>query len=228
MGIVSFRHSRGAREEMRGKNVQQMWRWMMHRHWCVTVRRWLGVFGVLVVVLTVSAQAQQAEERSPYAGQEEREIKALSEADVRGLLAGSGMPFGGMAKAAELNGYPGPRHVLDLDEAGKLALTPEQYRKTRELYEKMRAEAIPLGKQLLEVEKEIDRAFARRTITESFLRRKVAESAELYGKLRFVHLKYHLAMTRLLTPQQIQQYNELRGYHHHRHRPMMEHSHPEK
>jgi len=138
----------------------------------------------------------------------------LSRADVQGLLAGSGMPFGGMAKAAELNGYPGPRHVLDLHKAGKLALTPEQYRKTRELYEKMRAEAIPLGKQILKVEKEIDRAFARRTITESFLRQKVAESAELYGKLRFVHLKYHLAMTRLLTPQQIQQYNELRGYHH--------------
>ena len=41
----------------------------------------------------------------PYAGQQTRAIKALSDDDIAALRAGEGM---GMAKAAELNGYPGP------------------------------------------------------------------------------------------------------------------------
>ena len=48
---------------------------------------------------------------SPYAGQQTRAIKALSPEDLAGLLNGEGR---GMAKAAELNGYPGPVHVLEL------------------------------------------------------------------------------------------------------------------
>ena len=47
----------------------------------------------------------------PYAGQEERTVKTLSDEERRALLNGQGM---GLAKAAELNHYPGPRHVLDL------------------------------------------------------------------------------------------------------------------
>ena len=64
--------------------------------------------------------------QSPYVGQETRGIKALSQADIEGLLAGAGTPFGGMAKPAELNGYPGPRHVLDAVEAGEFDLTTDQ------------------------------------------------------------------------------------------------------
>ena len=48
---------------------------------------------------------------SPYAGEEAREIKALSTAETKSYLSGEGM---GLAKAAELNGYPGPSHVLAL------------------------------------------------------------------------------------------------------------------
>src|SRR5215469_14793256 len=50
----------------------------------------------------------------PYAGQEARTIKALSDDDIAALRKGEGM---GMAKAAELNGYPGPVHVLALRTA---------------------------------------------------------------------------------------------------------------
>ena len=48
---------------------------------------------------------------SAYAGQQSREIKALSDQEVKDLQAGAGM---GMAKAAELNRYPGPMHALEL------------------------------------------------------------------------------------------------------------------
>lgn len=40
-------------------------------------------------------------EHTPYAGQEKREIKALSSEDINGYLTGHGMGF---AKAAELEG----------------------------------------------------------------------------------------------------------------------------
>jgi len=149
---------------------------------------------------------------SPYAGQEERGIKALSQADVEGLLSGAGTPFGGMAKPAELNGYPGPRHVLDAIEAGEFEVNSEQKRRIEGLYTSMQAAAIPLGIQIVDIEKEIDAAFVNGTMTEDFLQEKVAQSADLYAQLRFVHLKYHLIMKNILTTEQVAQYNELRGY----------------
>ena len=42
---------------------------------------------------------------SPYAGQESRAIKALSDSEIDDLANGRGM---GLAKAGELNGYPSP------------------------------------------------------------------------------------------------------------------------
>jgi Spy/CpxP family protein refolding chaperone len=149
---------------------------------------------------------------SPYAGQEARDIKALSDEDIQGLLAGSGTPFGGMAKPAELNGYPGPRHVVDAAEGGELELTSEQQEQVEALYEEMRSGAIELGKRIIDVETAIDEAFADGTITEEWLEDEIEESARLYGQLRMIHLKAHLSMVGILTAQQVERYNELRGY----------------
>src|SRR5689334_17464381 len=71
------------------------------------------IFAVSAFAVPVLADAPVA----PYAGQQTRTIKALSPADVAALLKGEGM---GMAKAAELNGYPGPLHVLTLSQELKL------------------------------------------------------------------------------------------------------------
>lgn len=149
---------------------------------------------------------------SPYVGQETRSIKALSQEDIDGLLTGAGTPFGGMAKPAELNGYPGPRHILDAVEAGELELTAEQLLQVEKLYGDMRSEAIVLGEKIIAIETEIDEAFASKTMTEDFLRQKIVTSSGMYGQLRVVHLKYHLSMLDVLTPQQVSEYNKLRGY----------------
>lgn len=149
---------------------------------------------------------------SQYAGQESRGIKALSQEDIEGLLSGAGTPFGGMAKPAELNGYPGPRHVLDAYDSEDFDLTNEQKEQIEEIYEEMRSNAIELGEQIIDIEKEIDDEFTNEKITEVFLQEKVSESAKLYGKLRIIHLKTHLSMIEILTNQQVKQYNELRGY----------------
>jgi hypothetical protein len=150
--------------------------------------------------------------QSPYQGQETRKMKALSQDDIDGLLNGAGTPFGGMAKPAELNGYPGPRHVLDAVAAGDFQVTGEQLAQIESLYDSMKAEAIGLGQTIVETEETIDTAFSSITMTEEFLKDKIALSAGLYGQLRVVHLKTHLSMIDILTPEQVDHYNVLRGY----------------
>jgi Spy/CpxP family protein refolding chaperone len=161
---------------------------------------------------SLAHEQKQNHLQSAYIGEQDREIKALAPADIRGLLAGSGMPFNGMAKAAELNGYPGPRHVLEAHEEGSLKLTDRQLEEVQKVFEEMEKDAVSLGRQLLDIEQEMDTGFSRNTISEYNLQRQVQKSAELYGKLRFVHLKAHLQMMDILDEEQVQQYISLRGY----------------
>lgn len=144
---------------------------------------------------------------SPYAGQEARDIKALSPEEVRALQAGSGM---GLAKAAELNHYPGPRHVLDLAEP--LRLSSEQRATAQIVFAAMRKRAVALGEALLARETELDGAFSAGAIDAARLEALTAEIGRLQGALRAAHLAAHLEMKRLLTPAQVQAYDDLRGY----------------
>jgi len=152
----------------------------------------------------------------PYAGQQTRQIKALSDDDIAALLKGEGMGF---AKAAELNGYPGPKHVLDL--AGQLKLTETQRQQIQAIFDKMSAAAKPLGAQLVERERILDRLFQKGEITPDKLAQETAGIAELQGRLRDVHLSAHLETKALLSADQIARYQHLRGYgdpeamHHH-------------
>ncbi len=144
---------------------------------------------------------------TPYAGQQTRAIKALSEKEIQGLLNGAGLGF---AKAAELNQYPGPLHVLQL--AGELGLTPARIARVKALYTRMKSEAVALGKQIVAREKHLDTLFATRRIDEASLRDATAGIGRLRGSLRAVHLSYHLKMKTLLTPHQTAAYSRLRGY----------------
>jgi hypothetical protein len=69
---------------------------------------------VTILVLIALSPAALAQSQQPYAGLEGRSIKALSEQQVADLRAGRGMV---LALAAELNGYPGPMHVLELADS---------------------------------------------------------------------------------------------------------------
>jgi Spy/CpxP family protein refolding chaperone len=162
------------------------------------------VFGVIVSVVAVAAAANT---ESPYVGQETREIKALSQQEIDDYLNGRGL---GYAKAAELNHYPGPRHVLDL--ANKLALTQEQTRQTQAIFETMKAQAVALGKQLVEKEKELDRQFANGSMDAVSLHALLSDIGVLQAKIRYAHLLAHLEQKALLTKHQVQLYDQLRGY----------------
>ena len=162
----------------------------------------------LVLAATAFAVPVQAENQSaPYAGQDTRSIKSLSAEDVAALLKGEGM---GMAKAAELNGYPGPVHVLML--AKELKLTEGQRQQVQAIFDRMNAAARPLGAKLVEREQALDRLFASGEITADRLAAETAAIGELQGQLRSVHLAAHLETRPLLNPEQIARYQHLRGY----------------
>ena len=168
---------------------------------------------VLACALILISSASIAE--TPYAGLQARQIKSLLEQQVADLKAARGM---GMALAAELNGYPGPAHVLEL--AARLDLTPDQRTKVQTLFDAMKAEAIPLGSKLLEREADLDKQFAMHTVTSESLKATTAQVAMTQGSLRETHLKYHLLTVAVLTPDQMHRYAESRGYgsqlmHHH-------------
>ena len=143
----------------------------------------------------------------PYAGLEQRPIKALAPERVADLLAGRGATY---ALAAKLSSYPGPRHVLD--RAADLALTPEQRRAAEEAYAAMEAEAKQLGRQLVEREAALDRAFAGGAPTADEVAQLAGEAAATEGRLRAAHLRAHLATEAVLTPEQVERYDRLRGY----------------
>jgi Spy/CpxP family protein refolding chaperone len=161
----------------------------------------------MIVVAFLVMPACFAQSHSPYAGFETRSIKALSDQQIRELRSGLGMS---LALAAELNGYPGPRHAIEL--AKELDLNAEQRNRVEALFAAMTAESIALGEKLIAQEADLDRQFATKTITATSLMALVREIGSTHATLRATHLKYHLATLEVLTPAQAQRYAELRGY----------------
>jgi Spy/CpxP family protein refolding chaperone len=173
----------------------------------------------LVVALATCALALPsiaANIRNPYARQQTRSIKALSDEDIDALRKGEGM---GLAKAAELNGYPGPAHVRTLGK--QLRLSDDQLAQITAIFERMSAAAKSLGAEMIEREQVLDQLFAKGEITPERLAAKTIAIGELNGRLRAVHLAAHLETRALLEPEQLALYRQLRGYGatkgHHRH-----------
>ena len=161
----------------------------------------------LLALFPVSVQVSAVTPASPYVGQEARDIKALSTEEVNAYLSGKGM---GLAKAAELNGYPGPAHVLEL--ASQLSLTPAQRARTEALFASMESKAVSLGRALVDEERRLDQLFATKSVTAEELTRSLGAIAALQAKLRGAHLEAHLVQAEILTPEQSALYLWLRGY----------------
>lgn len=168
----------------------------------------------LVGALTACGQqsdpiAEQVITPTPSAYREllDSEIRGMDDQTIEDYLTGKGM---GMALPAELNGYPGPRHVLEL--ADELDLTPEQTAQTQDLFNEMEPQAISLGTQILAAEAALEEAFRGQTVDETNLEAQLQAIGALEAQLRYVHLRTHLATLEILSPHQIMLYNSLRGY----------------
>lgn len=161
----------------------------------------------MVALGSTPGVARAQDRHSPYADQTNREIKALAPGEIAGLLEGAGLGF---AKAAELNGVPGPRHVLDL--ATELALSDEQRSRVQVVYDRMHERAVDLGRMIVELERELDQAFANPELATGDVERLTSEIGYARGQLRATHLVAHLETAKLLSSEQIARYGHLRGY----------------
>jgi hypothetical protein len=167
----------------------------------------MNTFKRAAVAVLLCASGAAWAQAAPYAGQQQRAIKALSDQEVSALLDGHGSGF---AKAAELNGYPGPLHVLEL--ADRLELSAEQRSATQRLMAEHKHRARLLGAALVNAERDLDVVFAQRSATPDVVDAATRRVALLLAELRAEHLKTHLAQTALLGPEQVRRYNVLRGY----------------
>ena len=165
---------------------------------------------LMIAILPLAGFAQDhghGGNSTPYAGFETREIKSLSEQDIEELRRGGGW---GLALPAELNGRPGPAHLLELGE--ELDLSASQVEAISAIYEQMRTDAVAAGERFIAAEAALSGAFAGSDLSEERLRDLLAEAAEARAELRFIHLSQHLSTPELLSEAQIQRYSILRGY----------------
>ncbi|MXQ12291.1 hypothetical protein [Microvirga makkahensis] len=167
-------------------------------------RLWIVTAATLIAAGTAKAQHASP---SPYSGLEARPIKGPSDQQIADLRAGRGM---GLALPAELNGYPGPIHVLELGD--RLGPTGEQRTRVRDLHAAMRTETVPLGERLIAQETDLDRQFATQSVAPASLQAATPDIGATQGALRGPHLRYHSFALEVLTPEQVRRYSELRGY----------------
>jgi hypothetical protein len=162
--------------------------------------------GLIALALAASYAAALAS-NSPYRGEENREIEALNAPQVDGLLRGDGTGF---ARTAELDHYPGPRHVLGL--ATELELGDSRIARSEAIFEHMQSEAMRLGRLLVEGEQMLDRLFREATVSAETLADRLSALAETRTRLRGIHLQAHLEQRELLTPQLLNRYDLERDY----------------
>lgn len=178
-------------------------------------RRFAAAF--LLVLFAVTAQSVRAQAPPPQPqhqhspagvgsqpGAAEAAHHAFLEQERIAIARGEGF---GMARVADRNGYPGPKHVLELK--AELKLTPEQQSAIEGLFARMHEQALSHGKEVLQAEARLDQMFAEGR-PEAELREQVERIAALRARLRWVHLSAHLAARGLLTPGQLVAYRHLR------------------
>jgi len=169
--------------------------------------RIISIFLVFSLMVNFIPGYAEDVQNSKYAGQQNREIKSLSPEDILELRRGGGW---GLAKAAELNGVPGPAHLLELKS--EIDLTDKQIKALRIVYDEMKRKAIRKGEELINLETNLEKLFVERTINDNRLRSLLTDIALVRGELRYIHLSTHLKTPEILSESQIIKYNIVRGY----------------
>ena len=113
----------------------------------------------------------------------------------------------GMALPADRSGYPGPKHILELKS--ELKLTVEQEAAVQKLMAQMKEKAVARGRDALTAEAKLEEMF-KQGATEADLREQTYRVASIRAEVRWVHLSTHLRAKKLLTPEQLASYQNLR------------------
>ncbi|MBI3663544.1 MAG: hypothetical protein HY234_10925 [Acidobacteria bacterium] len=163
---------------------------------------------LLLLALPLAAQQEQhmRTQTAPAAQAPQAVVQhyAFLTAEREAIERGEGF---GMALAADKNGYPGPKHVLEMKK--ELMLTAEQEAAMQKLKTDMKEKALAKGKDVLLAEKRLEELFAQNK-SAAELREETYRVASLRAELRWVHLSAHLAAKKILTPAQIEAYQRIR------------------
>ena len=166
--------------------------------------------GILLLLAAVCGLAAQHEQNMKHPAADSPTPQAMAQhhaflEEERGAIErGEGF---GMALAADKNGYPGPKHVLEMKK--ELRLTPAQEAAMHKLFADMQTKAQAKGKDVLLAEKRLEELFAQGK-SEDELREETYRVASLRAELRWVHLATHLAARKILTAKQIAAYQQMR------------------
>ncbi len=160
---------------------------------------------LLVAAACISAAAL-AQDPAPDSAEQVDDVKSLTERDLRQLRSGRGM---GAGRVAELNGYPGPLHVLEL--AAELELTEEQVEQTQLAFAEMSTAAIATGAEIIEAERRLDEVFAAHDAEPESVQTALTQIGVMRARLRYVHVEAHMRMRDVLSEEQIEKYGLLRA-----------------
>ena len=163
----------------------------------------------LIAIAPTPAPAQHDHGVSPYAHARDNDIPTLTPAEVYGLRTGEGM---GLARPAELNHFPGPKHLLELGL--DLGLDHVRIERIEAIHKKMRTRAIAKGEKILSAERHLANIFASGQPSAADIERITGHLGVLRGQLQAIHLLAHIESARELTVEQIERYDRLRGYLH--------------
>lgn len=130
----------------------------------------------------------------------------LTSQEVERLLAGQD---GEYSRVAEFHGYPAPGEVLPL--AQELLLSPEQIRQLESILASTEEAARATGSQIVHLEAQLGSSFGDRTVSSTYLHALSQRLGLLYGKLREIHLEGYIAVARILAPDQLERYSEIRS-----------------
>ncbi len=114
----------------------------------------------------------------------------------------------GMASYADINGYPGPKHVLEMQEA--LKLTDDQIKDISAIIDEMSENARATGEIIIAKEQELELLFRLGKASESYTKQLATEIGSLRGTLGSVHLNAHIQAKSVLTKEQIATYMAMR------------------
>ncbi len=163
-----------------------------------------GILLLLASPLAAQHEQHMKSQEAPQSTQAMAQHHAFLEAEREAIERGEGF---GMALAADKNGFPGPKHVLDMKK--ELKLTPAQEAAMQKLMSEMKEKALSKGKDVLLAEKRLEDFFAQGR-SEDELREETYRVASLRAELRWVHLSTHLAAKKLLTVEQNAAYQQMR------------------
>lgn len=148
---------------------------------------------VLSLSFALPALAQQA----PKPG-------AMSAPEAIAVMAGEDA---GLARLADVHGWPGPRTVLANAEA--LNLAPDQVRIAENIEAEFEIEAREIALAWLAVEAELDEAFRSGRASKGKVQALTQQSGALRAELRALQLSAHIEMRPNLTRDQLESYSRL-------------------